>query len=74
MPQRGANSGSALFRSYGVKIGPALFHILAATMGASDLLCLIVVGYGQYLGKRLLASLALELVNRHDVLLGIVFT
>ena len=74
MPQRGANSGSALFRSYGVKIGPALFHILAATMGARDFLSLIVVGYGQYLGKRLLTSLALELINGHDVLLGILST
>ena len=71
MPKRGANairsSGSALFRSYGVELSPALFHIVAAAMGTGDLLSSIVVGNGQNFGKRLLAGFALKLINGHDV-------
>jgi hypothetical protein len=63
-------SGGAFLGGDGVKISPALFHIIAAAMGTGYLLALFVVGYGQYLGKRLLASLALKFVNGHDVLLG----
>jgi phosphoketolase len=64
-------SGGAFLRGYSVEISPALLHVTVAAMRAGDLLALVMVGDGQDLGKRLLASLALKFVNGHDVLLSL---